>query len=646
MRIKKVEVRNYRALRNSEVEFGPATALIGENNCGKSAFLHAIDLFFAASPRIVVKDFTDENTAEPIDITIHFGDLTPYDLNEFDGNLLDGQLVVTRRFMIGGAAESGKYFVSARVNPDFSECRAESGKIEKRKLYDALREKYGNPPELEKVKSADEIDGHLEKWEASHPDKLEVQKVGSFKGWTNVAAGKLRQKTNYVLIPAVQDAEQDIQGSKTSPVKSLIDAIAKQAIENKAEFQAFMKEANERIAQLTDPANVPTLGEISSGLTRILAEYYKDSEIIATWEPVTQIQSPFPTANIEVKDNDFVADLSGVGHGLQRAVILTVLRFMADHRAKQEGSGEEFDAAQSDLIIAIEEPEIYQHPTKQRLFAKLLSQLTVGFSKATGIRIQTIFVTHCPLLVSLGNCEEIRMVRRKTVDDKRNVVVKGISLDVCSKRSAEISGMKPEDAWSAANFGARLHTFSVEMAEGFFARCVVLVEGPGDRAVIEAWYKLKERDYQAEGVVIVEVSGKGNLSRPALVFEELGIPCYVVFDNDKSSNKDKEKSILLNKMLQRLAGIDVEKCEEWPEGVFARLAVLDKNLEAFVRGKVGNEMFDKVAQEMATNHDIDPGMCLKFPASASGMLLKFTEAGHKFEELDQVLSNIDKLATA
>lgn len=85
-----------------------------------------------------------------------------------------------------------------------------------------------------------------------------------------------------------------------------------------------------------------------------------------------------------------------LGHGLQRAVILTVLRFMADHRAEQEGTGQEFSEPQSDLIVAIEEPEIYQHPTKQRLFGKLLRTLAQGFNAHTGIRIQTIFVTHSP----------------------------------------------------------------------------------------------------------------------------------------------------------------------------------------------------------------------------------------------------------
>ena len=59
MRIKRLEVANFRALRDTVLNFEEATALIGENNCGKSAFLLALDLFFASSPRVGDRDFSD-----------------------------------------------------------------------------------------------------------------------------------------------------------------------------------------------------------------------------------------------------------------------------------------------------------------------------------------------------------------------------------------------------------------------------------------------------------------------------------------------------------------------------------------------------------------------------------------------------------
>lgn len=77
-----------------------------------------------------------------------------------------------------------------------------------------------------------------------------------------MAAGKLKQRTSYVLIKAVQDAAEDIQESKSSQVRTLINTVARQTIENSAGFQEFITDANKRIAELTDPKNVPVLAEI------------------------------------------------------------------------------------------------------------------------------------------------------------------------------------------------------------------------------------------------------------------------------------------------------------------------------------------------------------------------------------------------
>ena len=341
-----------------------------------------------------------------------------------------------------------------------------------------------------------------------------------------------------------------------------------------------------------------------------------------------------------MRDNNFVTGIDGVGHGLQRAVILTVLQFMAEHRAKGEADGG-FTEAQSDIIIAIEEPEIYQHPTKQRLFSKLLRKLSNGFNKETGIRTQIIYVTHSPLMVSIVDCDAIRTVRHRTSEGSKNVYVNEISLADCSAKSALVSGRRPDEAWSPAQYGAKLHTFRAELAEGFFGKCVVLVEGVGDKAVLEAWFTLAQRDPHAEGIVIVDVTGKNNLDKPIIIFSALNIPCFWIFDNDKSDGAEKQGSIQANRILQQLGGIPADKCIDWPEGVFDKFAVWDYKLEEYVKAEVGSQKFATVRNEIAQNFDIDPEMCLKFPASASSMLERFRSEGHAFAELDNILARID-----
>jgi hypothetical protein len=311
---------------------------------------------------------------------------------------------------------------------------------------------------------------------------------------------------------------------------------------------------------------------------------------------------------------------------------------MAERRAGQDGDGKPFTEAQSDIILAIEEPESFQHPTKQRLFAKVLRDLTEGFNAASGIRIQTIAVSHSPLMVSLPECEAVRMVHRVVEGDKPNVFVNEISLEECAKRSAVVSGRKPEDAWTGAQFGAKLHTFRSEIAEGFFARCVILVEGVGDVAVLNAAYKGRGRDPHSEGLVIVEVGGKASLDKPIIVFDELQVPCYWVYDNDRTKGDGSKTNIIL----QRLAGIADGAIVDWPEGVTERCAVWDYDLEKYVEGKDAAR-FAAIRNTIATDFHIDPSFCLKFPATAFAILQEMEKQGVKFEELDAIIKRVDDL---
>lgn len=638
MRIKAIHVENFRALERAQLSFAATTALLGENNCGKSAFLNAMDLFFAASPRIRDKDFSNYNFKSPIDITITFDQFTPDDLKEFSDYFVDGNLVVTRRFVVDGGKDNGKYFVSARVNPDFSDCRNEDKAAPKREKYKLLQDKYPLP----NVKSADEIEGQLSDWEKANQDQLQLQKTASFKGWTNVASGKLKQKTDFIFIKAVEDAAENIQESKSSPVKNLVNTIARQAIENTEAFKIFIEQANATIAKLTDPSAVPILSDISKQLTTMLAQYYKDSGINATWDPITQIQPNFPSANLEVLDNNFANAIDGVGHGLQRAVILTVLQYMAEHRARKE-SDQPFSQAESDIILAIEEPEIYQHPIKQRLFAQLLIRLAESFNSATGIRIQVIYVTHSPLMVSLSRCESIRLIRRVSDQSGNHIVTKEIDLTKCSQQIAEFHGMPPEKAWSAQTFAAKLHVFRPEIAEGLFGSKVVMVEGVGDQALIEAWYKHMGRDPHVDGIVIVNVGGKTNLSKVAVIFRELGIPCYCIFDNDKNDNGASDREAT-NKLLQRMFGRDEAECVDWPVGVFSSFAAWDDKIEKYVSLNVGRSVFDAAVAEVAKNWLVEPKSCLKSPAAASALFAGLCAKGHNFKELEQVVVAIDELS--
>lgn len=64
MIIDSVRVQNFRSIKDETLYCAPLTALVGRNGSGKSAFLKAIDLFYARSESISMEDFFDETSSK------------------------------------------------------------------------------------------------------------------------------------------------------------------------------------------------------------------------------------------------------------------------------------------------------------------------------------------------------------------------------------------------------------------------------------------------------------------------------------------------------------------------------------------------------------------------------------------------------
>jgi putative ATP-dependent endonuclease of OLD family len=93
MRIRKISIRNFRNLRRVDISPRGITVILGENNTGKSNFLHALRLLFdpqAESLRLALSHedindnarMTGENhfsiTVELGDLQKHISDLAPF----------------------------------------------------------------------------------------------------------------------------------------------------------------------------------------------------------------------------------------------------------------------------------------------------------------------------------------------------------------------------------------------------------------------------------------------------------------------------------------------------------------------------------------------------------------------------------------
>ena len=72
MHISHVEIRNFRALQSVSVPLNTFSILLGENDVGKTSFLHALDRFFVGKKLDDSSDWFKKDTGNEIALSSHF----------------------------------------------------------------------------------------------------------------------------------------------------------------------------------------------------------------------------------------------------------------------------------------------------------------------------------------------------------------------------------------------------------------------------------------------------------------------------------------------------------------------------------------------------------------------------------------------
>lgn len=637
MQIKRLVIKNYRSIKHINIDFDLATSIIGENNSGKSAILNAIMIFFEPRPNVSLDDYY-KYTDNPIEIILEFCNFTESEVEEFGTAIYGDKMIIKRVFPKN--TKDYQYEVLARTYPGFDGVRS-SSKSEGLKIYRSIQSKYALPP----VQSYERALEEIRKWEEKNKDKLEYRYLRGFFGAPNVASGKLSKKTSVHLVKASHNI-YDIEDEK-NPIIQLLSAIAKQVIENSNSVQKFISEVKDKFFDLTDPKKIPALSEISRSLTEKIQRYYNDSKLKANWSSETGIKFGYPRPSIQVENMGFTTKLDMVGHGLQRVALFSVISFLAEKRfSSKMGDSKIFSAPQSDIIILIEEPEIYQHPIKQYIIQKSFIEITEGFNKYTGIRVQIIYTTHSEKLVSIRNFNLIRMIRRSCYKDDYKHSVYKLPIEKCRRYFSELLGKSPmpQDA-----FLAKLHIFSNDINEGFFARKVILVEGEVDKAALEAYALSINLDLLRLGALIIPVGGKTLLDKPCYVFRSMGIDTYIIFDSDKKKYRSKKKeeeenNIKINRILQKINDVSDDRLEDYPNGVFDGFAAFEDDLESYMKEELGDE-YEKIREQVCKSWGLDQYFSefRKTPALISGLIQISREMGKNLNFFEELFEEIKKI---
>jgi putative ATP-dependent endonuclease of OLD family len=651
MKLFSVFVKNFRSIKEETLYCESITCLVGANGAGKSSFLKALDLFYSGGTRVTQRDFYNEVMDEEIEIAVTYNDLEPEEVQQFGAYLQGSELTVALIVRSIGGGITAKYYGSTLQCSHFDETRAA---FEIKDRSKTAKEKYSALLLIEDFKdfpaftNKDDVENYLREWEGNNRSKcIRKRDDGQFFGFKAVAQGYLGKYTKFLLIPAVRDLGEDASERKGSIFTELMDLVVRSVLAQKNELRDLRTQTDSEYKRILDPNNLTELTTLEAALSTTLRTFVPSSDVELGWQPLADINIPMPVADVKLVEDGYRSPAIYVGHGLQRAFIMTLLQHLA---LAQDNAGPDLPHSLSGLIIAIEEPELYQHPDRQRHFFRLLAKLASGITPGVARTTQVLYATHSPLFIGIDRIDQLRIVRKKTISHqtpKATFIIRTSlqaivdKLNALDNKSNTVDTLKP-----------RMHIMDSRMSEGFFAKLVVLTEGVDDCAAIEGVALSMGHDFESQGICILPCGGKTNIDRPALVFRSLGIPTFVVWDGD--SHKGETEGVCpkclrpldgkadpgLNRRLLRLLGATEE---DWPEVVALDFACFKTDLEKTLKLEVG-DTYQSELQAVASDLGFTS---LKYagknPYVISEVLRRCRQAGKTSSTLESIIKALIRL---
>ena len=510
MKIRSARIKNFRALKDVTIPFDSVTTLIGPNGAGKSTVLRALDWFFNGKPgSLTDKDCSFGAADEEIEVQVTFSDLSENDREALGKYAPDGATTFTawRQWSHDG---SDRLSANAKGFPAFNAIKSAAGATAKKDLYKELR---ANRPELNlpAANTGPAVDEAMTTWEAAHTDQLEDALESlqtNFFGFNS--GGKMSGLFDFVLVTAdLRASEESIDGKS-----SIIGRILERSVDRAAadeEIATIVEESRAKQQKVYEEKFKAQLEAMTTQLNSVVSSYSPGRSVTVSPAEI-ELRAPKTTFEVAVLDGATETAVERQGHGFQRTILISALQLLA-----QSGAA----STEGVICLAIEEPELFQHPIQSQTFAKVLRSLAEDTEK----RIQVTYATHSPYFLEARHFDQVRRLTRSSSDTP----VVTIHLATVDDVKAKLNGVLSADTVDRQLDGVVVN----QLAVALFAHRAFIVEGTTESSV---FYGIGDKaslgSLEAAGVSIVPAGGKTSIPLVHAILTSIGIPVYALFDAD------------------------------------------------------------------------------------------------------------------
>ncbi len=510
MKIETMRIQNFRTLRDVSVKFDSITTFIGPNGVGKSTILRALDWFFNGVPGgITDSDCYLGRSENGIEVEVTFDGLTDADREALGSYTPPGANKFTAWKRRG---PDGVEVLSANVKgfPAFNNIKISPNIAEKKKRFQELRSLR---PELEigDAKTGAAIDEAMRVWESSHSELLEDVPEAlqtNFFGFNS--NGKMNGLFDFVLVTADLRASEETVDAKAS----IIGRILERSVDRSAADEKILKifeESQRQQRETYDNEFKGALNSITSELNQVVTSYSPGRKISVIPSEI-ELKPPKTTFNVSVLDGEVETPIDRQGHGFQRTLLISALQVLAESGAA---------ASEGVICLAIEEPELFQHPVQAQAFAKVLRSLAENPER----RMQVTYATHSPYFLEDRHFDQVRRLTRSSKDMPEVSITSSTLDDVKYLLAGVVDPAQIERQLD--------RVLENQLSTAVFANRVLLVEGATEMAV---FHGIGDREsvglLESEGTVVVPAGSKISIPLVHATLESMGVPTFTLFDGD------------------------------------------------------------------------------------------------------------------
>lgn len=513
MKIKTLEIKNWRSIKELKVMTQDLMIIIGQNNHGKSNLLSAILFFYG---EIKHQDLDFFQGAEELFVDIEFSELDDQDKKTFEKYVTQQETIKVRKVAYLGGSFEYKGWIQTCLEDYLKEENA--GNYTSRETASSLPFYQYLPPagRLSKQQIIEAQQKYIQSNIRNLTFSYELEET-NFMGLKSVAKGIFGE---VYFLPAIKNAADDFASKDTSVFGKLLGEVVETMSQHNEDWQGTKQQLANLFSKFSKYINGVENTERPKQLSDLENELSKE---LLSWNAYFDIELNIPDIDSVLKSNASVwindgtrTDIARKGHGLQRAVTIALIQLIAKRQLQSNQDSETTNRKVSkSRYFIFEEPELYLHPQAQRsLFDSFVELSTSGN--------QVILCTHSSNLISIDKYKSIYIIKKENEQY-------GSKVTQCEE---DLFDGNQKNEWNLS------YWINPDRGELFFAEKVILVEGQTDKVILPAL--ADKLGVFKHSYTVIDCGSKQNIPLYIKLMNKFKIPYVSVYDKDHQENKSEQ----------------------------------------------------------------------------------------------------------